>query len=183
MTGHTGFKGAWLVQWLRRLEARVFGYALPPETTPNLFSAAAVGDLCEASTTGDVRNRETLAASIDAADPDVVFHLAAQPLVRRAYAEPEQTFDTNVRGTWNLLESLRHRRKPCIVVVVTSDKVYRVDGRTSGYRETDPLGGDDPYGASKAAAEIVVASYRSSFFPPSKPGEHGVAVASVRAGM
>jgi CDP-glucose 4,6-dehydratase len=182
LTGHTGFKGGWLAAWLNRLGARVHGYALPPETEPNLFSVARLADECAASTFGDVRDAAALQTAFDRAAPDVVFHLAAQPLVRRSYAEPQTTFATNVLGTANVLEAVRRHGRPCAVVVVTSDKVYAVDRQDRAYAESDRLGGHDPYSASKAAAELVVDSYRSSYFPSQRLAEHGIAVATVRAG-
>jgi CDP-glucose 4,6-dehydratase len=182
VTGHTGFKGSWLVAWLHRAGAEVFGYALAPDTTPNLFTAAGIESLCKRSTIADVRDPAALEAALNDAAPDVVLHLAAQPLVRKSYAEPVATFETNVGGTVNLLEAVRKRARPCVVVVVTSDKVYANDGRIWGYRECDPLGGHDPYSASKAAAEVIVSSYRSSFFHPAKAAQHGVWLASGRAG-
>jgi CDP-glucose 4,6-dehydratase len=177
LTGHTGFKGAWLAQWLIMLGAKVTGIALPPDTSPNLFAAARLQELLT-SHLCDLRDAATLRALVAATEPEIVFHLAAQALVRRSYREPVNTFDTNVMGTVHLLEALRYTPSVQAAVVVTSDKVYRNDAaRHAPFKETDPLGGHDPYSASKAACEIVVASYRDSFLR-----EQGVAVATARAG-
>lgn len=181
VTGHTGFKGSWLTVWLSMLGARVSGYALEPDTEPSLFRAAGVERLCR-HRVADVRNSAELRSALHEAAPDVVFHLAAQPLVRRSYEEPLQTVETNVLGTANLLEAIRLEGRSCAVVVVTSDKCYENREWVHGYREEDPLGGHDVYSASKAAAEIVTASYRRSFFPPSKLESHGISLATARAG-
>ncbi|MGC3967119.1 MAG: CDP-glucose 4,6-dehydratase [Pirellulales bacterium] len=182
VTGHTGFKGSWLSLWLARLGARVVGYALRPATSPNLFEAAGVRDVLAMHHEADIRDREALHNALCAASPDVVLHLAAQPLVRAGYQQPRETFDVNVGGTINVLESLRVLGKPCSVVVVTTDKCYENREHVWGYRECDALGGYDPYSASKAAAEVATASYRSSFFSPSQLSRHGIAVATARAG-
>ena len=182
VTGHTGFKGSWLAIWLTRLGARVAGYALSPPTEPSNFVASGVRQLLAAHDEADVRDAARLADAIDRADPDVVFHLAAQPLVRASYARPLETFDVNVIGTAAVLDAVRSRAKPCVVVVVTSDKCYENPPRDGGYRETDPLGGCDPYSASKGAAEIVAAAYRRSFFNPETVARHGVKLATARAG-
>lgn len=177
LTGHTGFKGSWLAEWLLALGARVVGYSLPPPTDPALFTQL---DLCRRvarHVLGDIMDREKLRTEIQAAQPDFVFHLAAQPLVRESYRQPVETFAVNALGTAHLLDSLRDYQKPCSVVIVTTDKCYENREWLHGYRENDPLGGHDPYSASKAAAEIVVASFRSSYFS-SAP----VKVASARAG-
>lgn len=181
VTGHTGFKGSWLTVWLSLLGARVSGYALAADTEPSLFVAAGVEGLCE-HRVADVRSLGDLRSALHQAQPDVIFHLAAQPLVRRSYVEPLQTLETNVIGTANLLEAVRLEARPCAVVVVTSDKCYENREWVHGYREEDPLGGHDVYSASKAAAEIVAASYRRSFFDPERLLGHGVAVATARAG-
>lgn len=177
VTGHTGFKGAWLCLWLARMGARVTGFSLEPETRPNLFELAAVGGRVR-SLIGDLRDADALARALHEAAPEVVFHLAAQSLVRRSYAEPVQTFATNVMGTANLLEAVRCAPTVRAVVVVTSDKCYENRGLDRGYVEGDPLGGHDPYSASKGCAEIVAASYRRSFFHDPA----AAAVASARAG-
>lgn len=176
LTGHTGFKGSWLAIWLNKLGAEVTGISLPPETTPNLFTFAKVEQLCN-SYFCDIRNCEELALIIKKTQPEVVFHLAAQPLVRASYRMPVETFDTNVMGTVHILDGLRGMAEPRVAVMVTTDKVYRNNEWLWPYRENDPLGGHDPYSASKAASEIIIASYRDAFL-----AEQGIAVASARAG-
>jgi len=176
VTGHTGFKGSWLSLWLRRLGAQVTGVALPPATVPNLFTLAGVADGMD-SRLCDIRDAQALAHLIAGAQPHVVLHLAAQPLVRAAYRDPLATLASNVMGTAHLLDALRGVRSARAVVVVTTDKVYRSNASSQPHREDDPLGGHDPYSASKAASEIVVASYRDSFLL-----EQGIAVATARAG-
>jgi len=171
VTGHTGFKGSWLSLVLERLGARVFGLALPPPTTPSHFAVANVEELLASHTIGDVRDLATVERAFEHARPEFVLHLAAQPLVRASYHAPLDTLTTNVIGTANVLEVVR--RAPCPVVVVTSDKCYEDNHGARAYREDDPLGGHDPYSASKAAAELVAASYRRSF---------GLRVATARAG-
>jgi CDP-glucose 4,6-dehydratase len=179
VTGHTGFKGGWLAIWLRRMGAEVAGYALPPEGDPNLFAAARVGEGI-AHVEGDLRDGERLAAAFAAHRPEVVFHLAAQSLVRRGYREPVETFDVNVLGTARLLEAVRGCPDTRAVVVVTTDKCYDNREWEWGYRETDALGGRDPYAASKACAELVTSAYRASYLPGD--GDRAVAVATARAG-
>ncbi len=176
LTGHTGFKGGWLALWLHRLGAHVIGISLPPITSPNLFDLAKINELCD-SYFCDIRNIEALTTLVSSAQPEVVFHLAAQPLVRHSYQKPAETFGTNVLGTAHVLDALRGLRSVKAVVMVTTDKVYRNNEWRWPYREDDILGGKDPYSASKAASEIVIASYRDSFL-----AEQGVAVASARAG-
>jgi CDP-glucose 4,6-dehydratase len=180
VTGHTGFKGAWLTLWLADLGAKVTGYSLAPPTVPNLFEAAAIGSRVR-HFDGDVRRRADLVHAIREAQPELIFHLAAQSLVRESYRDPLTTFETNVMGTVNVLDAVRACGAPCGIVVVTSDKCYD-PGRPGPYCEGDPLGGDDVYSASKGAAEIAAASFRRSFFPPDRLAEHGVAVATARAG-
>lgn len=182
VTGHTGFKGSWLSIWLHQLGAEVHGVGLAPDTEPSLFEAAKVENLCKSSAIFDVRDGERMAKHVTEVSPEVVLHLAAQPLVRLSYAEPTMTFETNIVGTMNVLEAVRRAGKPTALVVVTTDKVYLNREWDLAYREEDPLGGYDPYSASKAAAEIVVSSYRQSFFHPAKHAEHGVGVATARAG-
>ncbi len=177
LTGHTGFKGSWLALWLGRMGALVHGYALDPSTDPSLYACAAVAQDLEADTRGDLADLPRLRAAARAAQPEVVFHLAAQPLVRESYRDPLGTFATNVLGTAHLLDSLRGLEGLKAVVVITTDKVYHNEEWSYPYRETDRLGGHDPYSASKAAAEIVTASYRSSFL-----SAQGVRVATARAG-
>ena len=181
LTGHTGFKGSWLTLWLAELGAEVTGYALAPDATPALFERAGVEGACR-SILADVRDAARLAAVVREARPDAVLHLAAQPLVRLSYEQPIQTLETNVNGTANLLEAVRQAGRPCAVVVVTSDKCYENREWLYGYREDEPMGGHDVYSMSKGAAELVTASWRRSFFPPARLSQHGVAVASARAG-
>jgi CDP-glucose 4,6-dehydratase len=181
LTGHTGFKGGWLALWLKALGARVSGYALAPASAPNLFEAARVDRALE-HRTGDIRALADLRAALRDCRPDVVFHLAAQSLVRQSYAEPVETYATNVLGTVNLLEAVRQEPSARAVVIVTSDKCYENRERAEPYAEGEPMGGHDPYSSSKGCAEIVTAAYRASYFDPARHGEHGVAVASVRAG-
>ncbi len=180
LTGHTGFKGSWLSLWLASMGARVSGYALAPVTIPALYDVAHVGDGLT-STIADIRDEASLAAAMRAADPEVVFHLAAQPLVRASYREPIATFGTNIMGTAHLLEAARTLPSLRAVVVITTDKVYENREWERGYVETDTLGGHDPYSASKAAAELVVASYRQSFFGAPLDGRT-VGIATARAG-
>jgi len=182
VTGHTGFKGSWLAIWLARLGAQVAGYALAPPTDPSNFAASRVRELLARHYESDVRDASGLAQAIAASDPEVVLHLAAQSLVLASYGAPRETFDVNVLGTASVLDAVRARGKPCVVVVITSDKCYENREQVWGYRECDPLGGYDPYSASKAATEILVASYRRSFFPPQRMAQHGVKLATARAG-
>lgn len=182
VTGHTGFKGSWLTFWLGRLGAQVTGFALAPRTTPALFDVLGLQDTCEKHVLGDLRDARAVRRTVNAAAPEIIFHLAAQPLVRESYLAPLETFETNVMGTAHLLEAVRLEKLPAAIVVVTTDKCYANREWAYAYREDDALGGHDPYAASKAAAEIVAASYRDSFFGPNKLGEHGVAIATARAG-
>ncbi|MFI5258670.1 MAG: CDP-glucose 4,6-dehydratase [Candidatus Limnocylindrales bacterium] len=175
VTGHTGFKGSWLAEWLTSLGADVTGYALDPPTQPSLFAAIDLGRRLR-HVVADIRNGDRLAAEVQAAQPSVIFHLAARALVRLAYAEPRETFETNVMGTVNVLEAARACPSVRAVVIVTSDKCYQNLETGRAFRETDAMGGRDPYSASKGCAELVTASYRDSFFA------EGAAVASVRAG-
>ena len=176
ITGHTGFKGAWLAEWLLRMGARVTGLALPPPTKPALFEQLALAGRCD-HRIGDIRDRKLVSSVVRAVRPAFVFHLAAQSLVRQSYAQPAETYDTNVIGTTNVLEALRVADWPCAAVIVTTDKVYENREWVHGYRECDPLGGHDPYSSSKAAVEIAVASWRRSFFC-----DHPVRIATARAG-
>ncbi len=175
VTGHTGFKGAWFAEWLGTLDANVTGYSLEAPTEPNLFDALGLKSRIR-HVVADVRDRNRLAIEVQAAQPSVVFHLAAQAIVRRAYAEPHQTFETNVMGTVNVLEAARACPSVRAVVIVTSDKCYENHDIDEAFRETDAMGGRDPYSASKGAAELVTAAYRASFF------SNGAAIASARAG-
>lgn len=182
VTGHTGFKGSWLAIWLARLGANVTGYALPPETNPNNFAASCVEDCLVDHHASDIRDVERVRQALEAARPDFVFHLAAQPLVHKSYRQPRETIDVNVLGTVNVLDAVRAWSNPCVVIVVTSDKCYAETNIEGGCRESHPLGGQDPYSASKAATEIVTNSFRSSYFAPADYINHGVQLATVRAG-
>jgi len=178
VTGHTGFKGSWMSLWLAKLGARVTGLSIDIPTTPSMFELAGVAD-CIDHRFGDVRDAAAMAVLVREVKPEVVFHLASQPLVRLSYREPLATLHTNVIGTANLLEAVRAWGGRCDVVVVTSDKCYRNDGRREGYRETDPMGGHDPYSMSKGAAELVVDCWRNSYFSaPDSP----IRLATGRAG-
>lgn len=181
ITGHTGFKGAWLSLWLHHLGARVSGYATRPPTEPSLFELASVAS-CMKSIFGDVRDLASLCTALKSTRPEIVFHMAAQSLVRPSYENPARTFSTNVMGTVNVLEAIRRTDTAKAVVVVTSDKCYENREWPWGYRESEALGGHDPYSCSKACAELVTTSYRRAFFEttPSRPGFP--AVASARAG-
>ena len=163
VTGHTGFKGGWLCDWLNELGADVVGFGLSPNTEPNLFTAIDVDEISQ-SHIGDIRDLSILKNTVLEANPDVIFHLAAQPLVRKAYGDPASTFEINVMGTVNILEAARACRDLQACLIITSDKCYKNNEWDYAYRENDPLGGCDPYSASKGAAEIVVSSYQSSFF-------------------
>ncbi len=176
LSGHTGFKGAWLTEWLLQLGATVHGFALVPNTEPALFDQLGLASRVNHEI-DDIRDLDRVRQSIEHSQPDFVFHLAAQPLVRLSYSEPVATYATNVMGTVHVLETLRNLRKPCAAVLVTTDKCYENTEWVHGYRETDPLGGYDPYSSSKAAAEIAIAAYRRSFFQ-----NHPVRIASARAG-
>jgi CDP-glucose 4,6-dehydratase len=186
VTGHTGFKGVWLTLWLTRLGAQVTGYALDPPTDPSLFDSLALGAAAKRGAftdlRGDVRDRERLRRALEAATPDVVFHLAAQPMVRRSYAEPVLTYETNVMGTVNLLEAVRgmaaQAAGPLVVVTVTSDKCYENLEARRPYVEGDALGGHDPYSSSKACAELATSAFRRSFFS----AQGSPAVVTARAG-
>lgn len=173
VTGHTGFKGSWLVKWLNLLGADVYGYSLKSETNPNHFSLLAENVFTEI---GDVRDYEHFLSFLNDVQPDIVFHLAAQPLVRRSYAQPIETITTNIIGTANLLEACRHVTSVKALVNITTDKCYKNQEWLWSYREHDPLGGYDPYSASKACSEIITSSYRSSF------GSSELLIASARAG-
>lgn len=176
LTGHTGFKGAWLAIWLHHLGAKVQGFALAPETALSLFDAAGVASLCK-HTVGDLRQQEAVQQVVLDFQPEIVLHLGAQALVRRSYAQPLNTFATNAMGTAHVLDALRESKSIRSIVVITTDKVYRNDEAGTPFIESDALGGHDPYSASKAAAEMVIESYRKSFFASA-----GVGVISARAG-
>jgi CDP-glucose 4,6-dehydratase len=179
LTGHTGFKGSWLSLWLSSMGAKVTGYALAPNTTPNLFGVLGIEGLIEKSLIGDIRDLAALQKAMSEAKPDVVIHMAAQPLVRYSYANPVETYATNVMGTVHVLESARHTPSVCATVVVTTDKCYENKDWAWGYRENEPMGGYDPYSNSKGCAELVTSAYRQSYF--SSPSSSNK-VASARAG-
>jgi CDP-glucose 4,6-dehydratase len=181
VTGHTGFKGSWLALWLQRLGAELQGYALPAPTTPSLFALAGI-EKERYTTFADIRDGAALRHAIVDFSPDVVLHLAAQSVVLRSYEDPLETYTTNVIGTANLLEALRALRKRCAVVNVTTDKVYENQRWVWGYRESDPLGGRDPYSNSKACAELVARAFRTSFFSAEDKADRKIGVANARAG-
>lgn len=181
LTGHTGFKGSWMALWLTELGATVCGYSLEPPSTPNLFEVARVGERVQ-HIEADICDLPRLRIAMQEFAPDVVFHLAAQSLVRRSYTEPVLTYATNVMGTVNVLECIRHTPSVNAAVLITTDKCYENREWHWGYREQDRLGGHDPYSNSKACAELVSAAYRDSFFPPAQLAKHGAAVATARAG-
>ena len=176
VTGHTGFKGAWLSQWLLDLGAEVTGVSLPPNTSPSLFTQLGLAKRLR-HIIGDIQNPAVLVRAVHACKPDFVFHLAAQALVRESYARPRETFSINGMGTLHMLEALKGCKRPCAAIFITTDKCYENREWYHGYREEDVLGGRDPYSASKAVAELIIASYRDSFFE-----KHPVKVASCRAG-
>lgn len=181
VTGHTGFKGSWLSLYLHRLGAQICGYALAPDGPQNLYHAAGADGVLE-SHYGDICDLECLRSVMAAYAPEIVLHLAAQPLVRESYRDPIETYRVNVMGSLTLLEAVRSCKSVRAVVMVTSDKCYENKEWSWGYRETDSLGGYDPYSSSKACAELAVASWRQSFFAPEHYAEHGVGIATVRAG-
>lgn len=182
LTGHTGFKGGWITVWLSSMGAKVTGFSLAPNTNPNLYEVAGIASLCEKSLIGDIRNLDELRKAMQLAAPDVVIHMAAQPLVRYSYENPVETYATNVMGTVHVLESIRSCKSVKAVVIVTTDKCYENKEWVWGYRENEPMGGYDPYSNSKGCAELVTASYRQSFFSEKDYLKHGVAIASARAG-
>lgn len=181
VTGHTGFKGSWLTVWLEKLGATVTGYALKPNTNPSLYKSI-LAQLKFDSIIADIRDKEKLKREILSFQPDYIFHLAAYPLVLESYNQPVETFEVNTIGTANVLEAVRHLTTPCSVVVITTDKVYHNQEWHYPYRENEMLGGYDPYSASKAAAEIVAASFRASFFNPKDFSRHKKGIATARAG-
>jgi CDP-glucose 4,6-dehydratase len=181
ITGHTGFKGAWLISILHSLGAEIKGYALAPENTFDLYPSIEGDKLCR-SVIADIRDKSLLEKEILEFQPEFIFHLAAQPLVRRSYEIPSETFDVNVIGTAYLLDAVRKLQGACSVVLITTDKVYENKETLYAYRETDRLGGYDPYSASKAAAELVIDSYRNSFFNINDYPRHLKSIASARAG-
>ncbi len=181
LTGHTGFKGSWLSLWLQSMGAEVVGYALTPPTNPSLFEVAKV-DQGMTSIIGDIRDLAHLQKVFTEHKPEIVIHMAAQPLVRYSYLEPVETYSTNVMGVVNLLEAVRQTKSVKAVVNVTTDKCYENREWAWGYRENEAMGGFDPYSSSKGCAELVTAAYRNSYFHPEKYQDHGVAIATARAG-
>ena len=181
ITGHTGFKGSWLCLLLHQLGADAYGYALDPPTTPSLFNEAKIGEIMT-SFIGDIRDYENLLKVMQQVQPEIVIHMAAQPLVRESYKIPVETYAINVMGTVHLLEACRHTKSVKSIVNVTTDKCYENREWHWGYRETEPMGGYDPYSNSKGCSELVTSSYRNSYFNPAKYVDHGIALASARAG-
>jgi CDP-glucose 4,6-dehydratase len=181
VTGHTGYKGSWLSLWLHTLGADVTGYSLEPPTQPNLFTQARIAHLVR-SIHGDIRDFSKTSSAITACQPEVVIHMAAQSVVRRGYQDPIETYSTNVMGTVHIFEAVRALNAPCIVLNVTSDKCYENKEWAWGYRETDSLGGHDPYSNSKACAELVTSAFRDSYFCTGGPQPVSVSVATARAG-
>lgn len=181
VTGNTGFKGSWITQWLLHLNADVSGLALDPSTNPNLYHQLAL-DREIRYFRQDIRDFDKVKQCLKEIRPNIIFHMAAQSLVRESYISPLETMETNILGTANLLESLRQLKLPAVIIIITSDKSYENQEWLYGYRESDPMGGYDPYSASKGAAELVTSSWRRSFFNPATINEHGVKVATVRAG-
>jgi CDP-glucose 4,6-dehydratase len=177
LTGHTGFKGGWLALWLQLMGARVHGYSLPPPTETNLFEIAKIETGMASSTIADIRDHESLQAAVEKTQPEIVFHLAAQPLVRRSYVDPVETYEVNVMGTVHLFEAVRSCPSVKALINVTTDKCYDNKEWDWGYRESDPMGGADPYSSSKGCVELLTAAYRRSFFE-----ETDISVASARAG-
>ena len=177
LTGHTGFKGGWIASWLSNMGAKVYGYALTPPTTPNFFTETNLSDYLEQSIIGDIRDQDKLTKSLKATSPDLVIHMAAQPLVRESYIAPVDTYATNVMGTVNLLEAIRQTDSVQAVINITTDKCYENKEWKWAYRENDLLGGYDAYSSSKACSEIITSAYRKSFLE-----ELGVHIATVRAG-
>ncbi len=178
VTGHTGFKGSWLALWLHSLGAKVTGWSIDVPTDPSLFELASVADYCT-HIFGDINDADATTRLVADGDFDMVFHLAAQPLVRLSYARPLETIQTNILGTANVLEAVRQAGLPCTVVAITSDKCYANDGAIWGFRECDPMGGSDPYSMSKGAAELLIASWRDSYF---RHPDSVIKLASARAG-
>ena len=182
LTGHTGFKGSWLALWLSELGAEITGIALEPDITPNLFNQLDLVQKLEGHYICDVRDAESIRQAVISCQPQVVFHLAAQPLVRVSYKDPIGTWETNVQGSLHVLEALKSLQSQCSVVMVTTDKVYENQEWDYGYREGDRLGGHDPYSASKAAAELAIASWRKSFCGTNKYQTEYLSIATARAG-
>jgi len=182
LTGHTGFKGAWMLQILNLLGAQVKGYSLAPENDHDLYHQIKGDELCYASVIGNVLDSHLLHGELIRFEPDFIFHFAAQSLVRRSYEKPVDTFAVNVLGTVNVMEAMRGLEKRCVAVMITTDKVYENKESGLAFKEIDHLGGHDPYSASKAASEIAIASYRSSFFPIEKIADHQKSIVALRSG-
>lgn len=183
VTGHTGFKGSWLSIWLHAMGARVIGVALDPATDRDNFVLSGIGEKIDADIRADIRDRQTMQDIFNEYQPEVVFHLAAQPLVRLSYDIPIETYEANVMGTIHIMEAIRHTDSVRAAVMITTDKCYENREQIWGYRENEPMGGYDPYSSSKGAAEIAISSWRRSFFNPADYGtKHHVSIASVRAG-
>ncbi len=181
ITGHTGFKGSWLTIWLNMLGAKVIGFALDPITKKDNFVLAHIGEEIK-DYRGDIRDKEKLFDLFAKEEPEIVFHLAAQPLVLESYNDPVYTYETNIMGVVNVLEASRKTHSVQTAIIITSDKCYENKEQLTGYYENDPMGGYDPYSSSKGAAELIISAYRNSFFNPEKNNEHHKAIASVRAG-
>ena len=181
VTGHTGFKGSWLSLWLQNSGASVIGYSLEPPSTPNMFEVAGIASEMT-SLHGDIRDLENFKATVNKHQPEIIIHMAAQPLVRYSYKHPVETYSTNVMGTVNVLEAARQPGSVKVVLIITSDKCYENRETMTGYSESDPMGGYDPYSSSKGCAELVTAAYRNSYFNTDDYASHGVAIASTRAG-
>ncbi len=182
VTGHTGFKGSWLSIWLNMMGAKVVGYSLDPYSERGNFEACHLHDRLLADIRGDTRDYEKLNQTIKQYRPEIIFHLAAQALVRKAYAHPKETYETNLMGSLNIMEAVRENDCVKTVVMITSDKCYENVEQIWGYKETDRMGGYDPYSSSKGCTELMISSYRNSYFNPQDYAKHGKAVASVRAG-
>jgi CDP-glucose 4,6-dehydratase len=181
VTGHTGFKGSWLCLLLRKLDADIYGYALEPPTNPSLFDKAEIGKLIN-SHIGDIRDYNKLFLVVKKIKPEIIIHMAAQPLVRESYKKPVETYAVNVMGTVNLFEAIRNTSGVKVVINVTTDKCYQNREWHWGYRENEPMGGYDPYSSSKGCSELITSAFRSSYFNPLDYSKHGVAIASARAG-
>lgn len=182
VTGHTGFKGSWLSLWLSDMGAEVTGVSLDPPTRPSLYERANVRGRLKADLRVDIRDAEAVRQAFRECQPEVTFHLAAQPLVRLSYREPEETYATNVMGTVHVLEALREQTHKRVAVMITTDKCYENRERAEGYREDEPMGGHDPYSSSKGCCELAISSWRRSFFSPSRYSEHQLSLCSARAG-
>lgn len=179
VTGHTGFKGSWLSLWLQELGAEVTGYALAPPTNPSLYELAHVEEGMT-SHMGDIRDLSSLTAAMSSTCPEIIIHMAAQPLVRHSYENPLETYSTNVMGVVNLFEAVRSTESVRVVLNITTDKCYENREWVWGYREDEPMGGRDPYSSSKGCAELITAAYKSSYFNPDNYDRHGVAIATAQ---